>query len=189
MFYIKNIFNEVVYVESERDNKKYMIRRGKNKSPAYLKESAAALSEINDRVERLITHLKQTYAMDESKMYFIRILDDSYDASVISEAAFDTRYTTFTVDKKDVHICLRTRDSKERLYDINLLMYVVLHELAHMCNFDKKGNAITGHGREFIDKFKFLVLESIKIGVYTFSDYSAEPQEYCGMYISSTIVK
>jgi hypothetical protein len=165
-----------------------MIRRGRSKPMSYLKDSANMLSDINYRVEKLIKHLKEKYENDPMMIYYIKKLDEQYDSSIISEAAIDTRYTTFTVDKKDVHICLRTRDNKEKMYDINLLMYVVLHELAHMCNYDIKGNAITGHGREFIDKFKILVSEAINIGVYKYTDYNETPQEYCGMLLSSTII-
>jgi hypothetical protein len=181
-------FSEVIYVQSDMDNHKYMIRRGKNKPQSYLKNSANALAEINNRVQKLIIHLKKRYQTDPTKDYFIRKLEANYNPSVLSEAAIDSRYTTFTVDKKDMHICLRTRDQNETLYDVNLLMYVVLHELAHLCNYNKAGFAINGHGVEFLYIFKVLVAEAINIGVYQNTNYAAKPQEYCGIMINSTIL-
>jgi hypothetical protein len=106
----------------------------------------------------------------------------------LSEAAIDNRYTTFTVNKADMHVCLRTRDQNEKMYEINLLMYVILHELAHFCNFDPNGNPINGHGEEFKSIFKLLVVEAVKIGVYEYTDYSKHPREYCGMYMNSSIL-
>jgi predicted SprT family Zn-dependent metalloprotease len=87
-----------------------------------------------------------------------------------------------------MHICLRTRDKEENIYDINTLMYVVLHELSHLCNYDKYGNPIQGHGIEFKNIFRFLVEESIKLDIYTHVDYTINPKEYCGIMISTSIL-
>jgi hypothetical protein len=187
-FKLVNTYSEALYVESNKDKKRYLIRRGRTKSEAYLKESAETLAEINDRVSKLIEHLNREYAMDTSKNYFIKKLKDNYGANLLSEAAVDERFTTFTVNKQDIHICLRTRDQLETVYEINLLMYVILHELAHLCNYDREGNAIQGHGDEFKYIFKFLATEAIKIGVYQYIDYSQMPKEYCGIMINSTIL-
>jgi hypothetical protein len=181
-------YNEVQYVESERDNILYKIRSGKKKSNGYLKDSANSLAEINDRIIRLINHLNEKYKNDNSKNYFIKILNKNYKADILSEAAIDNRYTTYTVDKQDMHICLRTRDNNEKIYDINILMYVVLHELAHLCNYDISGNPIIGHGYEFKNIFRLLVQESINIGIYEYKNYQKTPVEYCGIIINSTIL-
>jgi hypothetical protein len=43
-----------------------------------------------------------------------------------------------------MRICLRNRDTQEKIYDINLLMYVVLsRELAHVCNYTQAGKTHT----------------------------------------------
>ena len=67
-------------------------------------------------------------------------------------------------------------------------MYVVLHELAHMANYDKYGYPIQGHGIEFINIFKLLVTEAINIGIYNYSDYSKVPQEYCGIMLNTSVL-
>jgi len=182
------LYDEVSFVKSDIDNRQYIIRRGKSKSLGYLKDSANMLAEINLRITKLIEHFDKNFSNDESKRYFISKLNENYGPHILSEAALDQRYTTFTVDKKDMHICLRTRDTAEKIYDINTLMYVILHELAHLCNFDKNGNAIQGHGHEFKMIFKFFVVEAIKINVYEYVDYSVNPHSYCGIFINSTIV-
>ena len=187
-FSVVNNYTEVVYVESDLDKNKYIIRRGHAKSESYLKESANTLSEINSRVLKLIEYSKNKYKYDPSKNYIVRMLEKNYDPKILSEAAVDSRYTTFTVDKQDMHICLRTRDSSEKVYNINILMYVVLHELAHLCNYDRSGTPIHGHGKEFIEIFKTLVQDAINIGIYTYQNYSQSPQEYCGIMINTSIV-
>ena len=185
--FVRN-YQEIEYITSDIDNKVYMIRRGYSKSKEFLLKSANTLANINNRVEKLIDYLQNTYSDDPNKNYFIKKLRENYNTYMISEAAVDPKYTTYTVDKQDMHICLRTRDQYENIYDIDLLMYVVLHELAHLCNYDKYGRPIIGHGFEFKFIFKFLVEEAIKIGIYKFSDYSRNPKEYCGIQISSSII-
>jgi hypothetical protein len=143
---------------------------------------------INQNISILIVHLDKVYNNDDSKNYFIKKLKQDYNPYIISEAAVDSRYTTYTIDKKDMHICLRTRDKQENIYDINILMYVVLHELSHLCNYDKYGVPIQGHGTEFKNIFRFLVEESMKLGIYNHIDYATQPKEYCGIIISTSIL-
>jgi len=171
-------------VKSNIDNRKYLIRNG-NKSKQYLQESADTLAIINARIEKLIKHLKNKYT--ENQICISKLIEN-YDYSLLSEAAIDERYTTFTIDKQDIHICLRTRDGYDKLYDINILMYVVLHELAHLCNYDKNEYPITGHGSEFKYIFRLLVTESIQIGIYNHINFRNEPKEYCGIVINSSII-
>ena len=182
------MYSENSYVVSDVDGKSYLIRRGVGKGDKFLKDSANTLALINKNILTLITYLDQEYADDNGKNYFIKKLKQDYNPYIISEAAVDSRYTTYTIDKKDMHICLRTRDKEENIYDINTLMYVVLHELSHLCNYDKYGVPIQGHGREFKTIFRFLVEESIKLGIYRHVDYTINPQEYCGIMISTSIL-
>jgi hypothetical protein len=181
-------FKEEVTVISDNDKNVYVIRRGGAKTKEYLTESANILAEINKRVELLIKHLYQKYSRDSLRSHYIRELKKRYKPSILSEAAIDNKYTTYTVDKSEMHICLRTRDSYEKTYDIDLLMYVVLHELAHLCNFDRFGNPIVGHGKEFIEIFKLLVSEAMLIGIYTYTNYKTNPKEYCGIVLNSSII-
>jgi hypothetical protein len=181
-------YGEIKYVMSDIDGKVYLIRRGNNKTEKFLKDSANTLALINKNINILIDNLIYRYSDDNTKFYFIKKLKENYRPYIISEAAIDPRYTTYTIDKKDMHICLRTRDNNEEIYDINTLMYVVLHELAHLCNYDKNGNPILGHGSEYKYIFKFLVEESIKLNIYKHVNYSQTPKEYCGIMITTSIV-
>lgn len=181
-------YSDIVHMESDIDKNVYIIRRGRNHTEKFYKDSANTLAIINQRMIRLIDYLYMTYMEDESKNYFIKKLKENYNPYIISEAAVDPLYTTYTIDKKDMHICLRTRDSKDEIYDINLLMYVVLHEAAHLCNYNKNGYPIIGHGQEFRNIFKFLVEQAILIDVYQYVDYTHSPKEYCGINIQSQVI-
>jgi hypothetical protein len=188
VYFVVFVSSEIIYVRSDVDNNVYLIRRGLLKSEQYLKDSANTLGEINVRILRLIDHIDFKYKTDNDKNYFIEMLKYNYKPTILSEAAVDKRYTTYTIDKQDMHVCLRTRDQQEKLYDVNLLMYVVLHELAHLCNYDRQKNPIQGHGKEFKEIFKFLVREAIDIGIYEYTNYFETPVEYCNIVISSQII-
>jgi hypothetical protein len=188
LYHMIYTYSEIKYVKSDVDGNVYLIRRGNNKSEKFLKDSANTLALINKNVIGLVDYLFKNFNNRDDKFYFIKKLKENYKQYIISEAAVDPRYTTYTIDKRDMHICLRTRDTNEKVYDMNILMYVILHELAHLCNYNKNGEAILGHGSEFRDIFKFLVEESIKIGIYNHVNYSAEPREYCGIMITTSII-
>lgn len=179
-------YKDTIYVSADTDSKTYIIRNTSDKSDDFLKNSANMLAEINKRIEVLIEHLKEDQKYKNK--IFIKKLIKNYNSSIISEAAIDERFTTFTINKQEMHICLRTRDKDQKLYDINILMYVVIHELAHLCNYDDFETPIQGHGKEFKQIFKTLLQEAINIGVYKHVNYSQSPQEYCGIMINSSII-
>lgn len=170
-------YTETKWVKSDIDNNLYLVK-SYNLSPEKLKENANTLAEINRRILSLIENCKLKYPK----------LKELYKPTNLYEAAIDSRYTTFTIDKTHIHVCLRTRNDKKELYDLDRLMYVVIHELAHMANWDKNGNPIIGHGKEFINIFRDLVKESMKLGIYKYRDYSESPVEYCGIMINSNVI-
>jgi hypothetical protein len=186
-----NTFN--VKVKSSVDNNYYIIRRGNYQSNDFLVESANILALVNLEIQKLIKHLQLKYPdynddTSNSKHFYIKFLVKNYNHNILSEGNIDKQYTTYTIDKDEIRVCLRTRDSIDEPYDINLLLYVLLHELAHLCNYDKNGNPIIGHGKEFLDIFSFLIEEAIIIKVYKWVDYTKKPVEYCDMQLNSQIL-
>lgn len=172
---------DTIYVVSIADNNTYAVRKDIPKEMR--DENANALANINTNVQKLIAHIQNKYPT----LHYVPYLRQKYNDRIISEST-DLKYTTYTLNKESIHMCLRSRDTRQKLYDMNLLMYVMLHELAHLCNYDTHGNAIVGHGTEFRDIFEMLVRESISIGVYLHTDYTYSPKEYCGMTLNSSII-
>ncbi len=167
-------------IVSNFDNKRYVVRKG-----GKMLDAANKLAEINNLIESLIKSIEKKYPNE----LFVKKLKENYNHTVLSEAPIDDRLTTYTIDKKDIYVCLKTRNDKEEIYDTNTLIYVLLHELAHLSNYSINNEPIIGHGKEFQKIFKILVKEAIEIKIYKYIDYSSYPQEYCGLYISTQIYK
>ena len=102
--------------------------------------------------------------------------------TVVYETDPESNLTSFSVNKgEELSFCLKSKKSNQ-LHDINLLMYVAIHEMAHIACPE------IGHGDLFKKIFRKLAEEAIKIGIYKKVNFSEIPTEYCGMILSSSII-
>lgn len=168
--YIATRRYNVISVMSKIDGRYYNVRNTKNKEKA-----ADTLAIINQRLTKLIDYLSDNVNSEFAQP--IKLMRIRYRSSNIAENLEDAD-TSFTINKKHVSFCLKTRDDKEDVYDINTLTFVALHELAHIASVSE------GHNEEFSRNFQFLKETAIKIKIYQEIDYNAHPVEYCGMTIN-----
>ena len=91
-----------------------------------------------------------------------------------------SEYTAYSENKGEkLAFCLDTKkNGGGKLIDLNTLMYVAIHELAHIATES------VGHTPEFWSNFKFLLNAAKDINVYEPIDYKNNPKEYCGMSIT-----
>jgi predicted metal-dependent hydrolase len=82
---------------------------------------------------------------------------------------------------EEIIFCLRSKNN-DKLHDLNLLMYVALHEFAHVACPE------IGHTPLFKKIFKFFIEVSIILKIYEYTDYSNNIKEYCGIYINESII-
>jgi len=157
-------------VKSSIDNKEYLVQ---DKDDA--KEAADLIAVIRQRLVILVEHLIRSYPPDDSR---IKMLKDNFNPDSMKEGIDDSGYTSYSINKgEQIVLCLRTNN---KLMDINTMMFVVLHELSHIATES------IGHTPEFWDNFKWILEESINIGIYQKKDYNKEAVEYCGMTITSS---
>lgn len=165
------------------DNNTYYLSKCSN-CDNKLRESANTLAQINERILILIQYLQENLPNDEITKFLVK----NYNSSIIQETIPETGITSYTENKSTISMCLRSRDAKNKLYNINILMYIFLHELSHFCNYSSYGFPIIGHGNEFRTIFKFLIENAIKAKVYIYEDYRTSPQNYCGLELRSNII-
>jgi len=168
LIYYENRSSELTYVTCSKDNNKYLVRNTQDKVAG-----ANTLSEVCRRNELLIEHLKKNNKFGQ--------LVAKYNSRNISESMASSNYTSYSVNKGDkIVLCIRDKNVAGKIIDINTIMFVDIHELAHI---ETKS---IGHTPEFWDNMKKLLVISESIGIYKGEDYSVRPKKYCGLTISNT---
>ena len=166
----------VDYVESTIDNKKYLVRNYEDKQ-----EAADLLANLSKRCGKLVDSCDQSELTDED----IKRLKKNFNKNSISESSPGNSYTSYSINKGDKLVfCIRDKEKdgheKEELLDINTIMFVAIHELAHLATSE------IGHTPIFWDNMKKLLKLAELKGIYKPIDYSKYPKRYCGMDINST---
>lgn len=97
----------------------------------------------------------------------LRKINPSYGDIPIRESA-----SAYTEDKRVIYLCLKDPDTQTP-YGISVLMYVALHEIAHVISKS------VGHGPEFRNNFAELLKKATDVGVY--DPRYPLPEKYCGV--------
>lgn len=137
------------------------------------------LARLNQRVLFLIDFLDSQYP----DVYVTKNLKKRYNPEKFSEGVqyAGDGISSYTVGKAEMSMCVRDKVTLQR-YNDNLLMNVILHELAHMASqsFVEPGKR---HNEEFKENFKFLKDVAADIGVYRHIDFNKHPVSYCEVYM------
>lgn len=135
-------------------------------------ESHPVVHEIKDRMKLIIEHCRSNnlYPKLVSKFPFITFRE--VHDKVLRD---DPNLTSYSLNKKEMFFCVKHREDKT-VYDINLLTYVAVHELAHIATES------IGHTPEWKTNFKVLLDIAIELKLY---EPIRESREYCGMQIHS----
>jgi len=100
----------------------------------------------DDKLDTLVKHIKTVFSL--------RNTDSEHDNNILKELkldkvidnqalTFDGHDESYTINKKKVHICMK--DENDKYYEDDMLMYVLLHELAH-CKCKSIGHTDEFHG-------------------------------------------
>ena len=173
LMYVRNFYGEIDYVRSKVDGRQYLVKKLPDRQQA-----ADMLASINKDLMLIVQHVMAKFGEDDPRA---KLLFKNYNPDAMSEGGHESGYTSFSVNKGEkLVMCIRQKDGT--FVDKNVLMYVAIHELGHMMTSE------VGHTPAFWDNFKFLLGESIKLGLYKKVDYARTPVQYCGMTISSSVL-
>ena len=171
-YYIINMYNEkdLVKITSSVDNEKYTVQIKEDS-----KEAADLIAKIKQRIITLIEHMEKTFGISDER---VANLKNNFRPDRLKEGVSTPGYTSYSVNKgEQIVLCLLNKDD---LVDINTMMFVVLHEMAHLASVS------IGHTEEFWNNFRWILEESINIGIYVKQDFEKKSVEYCGMDITSS---
>ena len=169
LFYITNYNRKLLKITSTIDDNNYYVQ---DKEDA--QEAANLIAKIKEKLKLLLFHLEKSYPNDNR----VKLLKKNYRENALKEGIDDPKYTSYSVNKgEQIILCLRNNNN---LMDINTMMFVVLHEMGHL------SSETIGHTDEFWSNFKWILEESINIGIYIKQDFNKKPIEYCGISITSS---
>lgn len=169
--YFKNSDFQLKCIISDVNGKTVCVReRGR------IDQAADLLAKNTENAKKLVAYLKKKYPDNE----LIKRLVEGFNPDTIKETLPNSKHTAYTENKKDMYFCLNVKkdNNESELIDEHTLMFVTIHEMAHICTKS------IGHKSEFWENFRFLLEEAKIAGIHEPVDYSKSPKEYCSTKIN-----
>lgn len=156
---------------SDVDGNKYCVRERLK-----IQLVADLLAKTTQKLKKLVNHMGKKYP-DRAN---VKRLVEKFNPKRVYETLPTSEYTAYSENKGEkIAFCVtKKKEGNDDLIDENTLMFVAIHELAHVAS--KK----IGHGDEFWKNFKFLLIDAKEIGIYEPKDYKDKNVSYCGMQIT-----
>ena len=157
-------------IVSTVDGNKYCVREREK-----LQEAADMLARITVKCKELVDFVHKKHGDQDN----VKRLVEGYNPQRVMETLPTSEFTAFSENKGEkIAFCLNTkREGVSNMIDEHTLMFVAIHELAHVCTKS------IGHKTEFWDNFKFLLENAKDANIHLPVDYKTKPAEYCGMNI------
>ena len=170
--YYESQFSELTYVRSTVDNEEYLVRNRKDKQQA-----CDLLANIKKSLIELVEFIELKLPNDKRVIRLVK----KFKPKKISESISGTKYTSYSVNKGEkIVFCIRSKDNKQKLIKLNTMMFVAIHELAHVMTVS------IGHTEEFWDNMRLLLKYAIKKKIYKRQNFRKKPEPYCGTTITDS---
>lgn len=165
----------LVSVTSTIDGRSYKVRDLPDKQNA-----ANLMATVRMKIATLCDILEKKYP-DKPQVKMI-VTNFKNDPNRFLEATPDAAHTSYSVNKgEQIHLCLRQREGdNETLVPENVMMFVALHELSHVCTES------IGHGPDFWNNFGWVLKEAEANNIYKYTDFQSHPVSYCGVSITDS---
>jgi hypothetical protein len=141
--------------------------------------------EIMSTIRRNLVKLHEYYkttpnvSSDPAVVRFVA----RFSSDVFVENDMSSPDTSYSENKgQKIVVCLRDKTNPPQypLIDQNTIMFVMLHEMAHLMT------ETIGHTQEFWNNFKRILHDAVQLGIYQPVNYAQRPTPYCGMTITDT---
>lgn len=144
-------------------------------------DACARMSKIRGNLVKLREHYQgdPALAADPPVARFL----SRFEPDVFIENDVQSNDTSYSENKgQRIVVCLRdkTNPPDYPLIDENTVMFVMLHEMAHLMT------ETIGHTQEFWNNFSRILHDAVKVGIYQNVNYARSPTPYCGMTITDS---
>ena len=163
-------------VRAALDGREYQVQELPDKQEA---------AETMARLRKHLVTLRDEYQKSEGSMADppVRRFVERFNPEDMIENDMGSDSTSYSENKGDVIVvCLRdkTNPPKFLILEDNTLMFVLLHEMAHLMTES------IGHTPEFWTNFRVILQDAIRLGLYRPVNYAKTPVPYCGMMITDS---
>ncbi len=139
------------------------------------KKSKQILKQIENKLHTLINYCIKNHSTNST----VLALKQNFQKMTMQETSKHDSGTSYTIDKKNMHLCLRDKQTGKH-HQFNVLLFVSIHELAHVMSVS------FGHNTEFNKNFKFLLQQAVNCGIYKPEDYAKNPKHFCGIIVHNS---
>lgn len=161
-------------VRSRTDGQSYSVQNLPDKQ-----EACERMAKIRANLEKLVQHYKDDPATMADPR--VKIMVERFNPQNMMENDIDATTTSYSENKGElIVVCLRDKRHPYPFVDENTVMFVLLHEMAHLMT------TTVGHTPEFWANFKRILHDAVQVGIYTPVNYAREPTPYCGMTITDS---
>lgn len=162
------------YKTRDKYTKLLVVSRFSNKY-----EAGKILDKMNNFAFRLFEYMDKKYTKPDARIIIDRLVNN-YDPDFLQEN--DPKdlfiHKAYTTNFRTISMCLRKKDGK--FYNMQTLLFVYMHELAHIASAEQK------HSDHFWKTFKFILMAAVSANMYRPVDYSKKPIVYCGIDVNSS---
>jgi len=167
-----SLINEsfAIFKESAINHKQYKVQEYSD-----IDRATDMLAIINKNIDIIVNHLGNKYSKSER----VNRLKKRLNKLKIEEAPHEEDSSSYTINKGELMaVCLRKKNENKELHNIQTLMFVIIHELAHIMTISE------GHTKEFMENFRFILEEAQLSGIYIPQNYKIDPMVYCGVKVT-----
>ena len=108
----------------------------------------------------VVNEIREYHLQDDPMIYTLKeVLRPLLDFYGIKDLKLYKADKSFTINKERIFLCLY--DESGNYYPLNMLIYVILHEIAHYLNKDD-----IGHTAKFHQKFEEVLTKATEFGIY-----------------------
>jgi len=177
-YYNNYLENADILIIEGIDGNNYYVRSNNDKDKA-----VDILCELRQKIKKLINFIEENND-EEYKIYKenINLIKNKIDDVKIKETPKTSNYTSYSVNKgEELFLCIRSKKTNE-IHDINDLLYVAIHEIAHI------GCPEIGHTNLFFKINLYLLKKAVEFNLYNYDNYNNNPKEYCGIDLNNSLL-
>ena len=161
-------------VSVKKNDKNFLVQDLPDKE-----EAASRMSSIQGKIGKLFGRYRDDPATAAEPR--VQAMLERYNPENMCESNIQDSTTSYSENKGDrIVICLRQKTEGYPFVDENTVMFVVLHEMAHLMTFS------TGHTPEFWANFRRMLQDAMGLGIYQSVNYAHDPKPYCGIEITDS---